>query len=97
MSKTVKKLFNLSTLGLFKTSAEGPTAAEQLAQEQARTRESQAQAELLSETTSRKTGRARVVGRELLAFAGSQANGGSGASARPSPSPRSSVSRSFTR
>lgn len=111
MSKVVKTLFRAASLpfglvglGIAETGikvfgggeAKGATEAEKLVQEQARAKESQRQAELLSEATSRKTGRGRRVGRELLAFAGSKANGGGAASARPSPPPRSSVSRSFT-
>lgn len=76
MGKVVKKLFNISTLGLFsKPKVEGPSEGELLAQQQSRSDEEQRLAEIQAEGGTRKTGRGRKVGRQLLAFVGSQAGG----------------------
>lgn len=74
MTSVVSKAFNIATLGLFgKPKVKGPTEAEKIAQQQARADEEQAAAELRSEAGTRRTGRARRVGRQLLAFVPGQA------------------------
>jgi len=74
MTGTVKKLFNLSTLGLFSSpDVEGPSEAELSAQQKQRRDEEQEQAELLSKGPTRTTGRSRKIGRQLLSFLGPSA------------------------
>ena len=74
MVDTVKDLFDKSTLGLFSSpEPEGPSEAEVASQAKQRRDEEEEQALLLSRGPSRKAGRARKVGRQLLAFVGPSA------------------------
>ncbi len=70
MTNAVKSIFNTAT-GLFTSpDPEGPSDAELAAQTARRSDEEQAQGELISRGPSRKQGRARKIGRQLLTFLG---------------------------